>query len=86
MSYVRQVWNYSNANIKNIQKAVQNFDWEKAFENLSVDRKVDLLNETLLNNFRYYITSTKIKFNYYQLPWMNENIKRCLKERKEKQN
>ena len=85
MSYVRQVWNYSNANIKNIQKAVQNFDWEKAFENLSVDRKVDLLNETLLNNFRNYITSTKIKFNYYQLPWMNENIKRRLKEREEKQ-
>ena len=47
--YVCEVWDYSSANTKNIQKAVQNFDWEEAFGNFSVDRKVDLLNETLLN-------------------------------------
>ena len=75
------MWDYSSANTKNIQKAVQNFDWEKAFGNLSVDRKVDLLNETLLNIFRNYILNKKIKFNYCQPPWMNDNIKRCLKER-----
>ena len=51
-SYVCKVWDYSRADTKNIQKAVRNFDGEKAFGNLSVDRKVDLLNETLLNIFR----------------------------------
>ena len=75
------MWDYSSANTKNIQKAVQKFDWEKTFGNLSVDRKVDLLNETLLNIFRNYIPNKKIKFNYCQPPWMNDNIKRCLKER-----
>ena len=80
-SYVRQVLDYSSANAKNIQKAVRNFDCKKAFGNLSVDRKVDLLNETLLNIFRNYIPNKKIKFNYCQPPWMNDNIKRCLKER-----
>ena len=80
-NYVREVWDYSSANAENIQKAVWDFDWEKAFGNLSVDRKVDLLNETLLNIFRSYIPNKKIKFNYYQPPWMNDNIKRCLRER-----
>ena len=64
-----------------MQKAVRDLDWEKAFGNLSVDRKVDPLNETLLNIFRNYIPNKKIKFNYCQPPWMNNNIKRCLKER-----
>ena len=59
-SYVREVWDYSSANAENIQKAVR----EKAFGNLSVDRKVDLLNETLLNILRNYIPNKKIKFNY----------------------
>ena len=66
------MWDYGSANTKNIQKAVRNFDWEKAFGNLSVDRKVD---------FRNYIPNKKIKFNYRQPLWINDNIKRCLKER-----
>ena len=80
-SYVCEASDYSSANTKNIQKAYQNFNWEKAFVNISVDRKFDLLNETLLNIFRNYIPNKKIKFNYCQPPWMNDNIKRCLKER-----
>ena len=36
--YVREVWDYGSANTKNIQKAIRNFDWEKAFGNLCVDR------------------------------------------------
>ena len=79
-SYVREVWDNSTANTKNIQKAVQNFYWQEAFGNFSVDRKLNFLNETLLNIFRNYIPIKKIKVNYCQLPWMNDNIKRCLKE------
>ena len=74
-SYLREVWDYSSATAKNIQKAVQNFDVEKAFENLSVHRKVDHLNETLLNIFRNYIPSKRIKFDFCQPPWMNGNLK-----------
>ena len=59
-SYVREVWDYSSANAENIQKAALDFDWEKAFRNLSVDRKVDLLNEALLNILRNYIPNKKL--------------------------
>ena len=79
-SYVREVWNCSKASIKNIQKVVLIFYWTKNVENLSVDEKVNLLNETFLHIFRNYIPNKKIKFNYCQPPWMNDNIKRCLKK------
>ena len=41
------------------------FDWKKALENLSVDEKVNLLNETLLNILQNHISNIKIKFNHY---------------------
>ena len=38
--YVGEVWIYSPANVENNKKAISNFNWRKAFENLFVDRKV----------------------------------------------
>ena len=35
--YVREAWDYNKANVENIKKAVSNFNWNRAFENLSVD-------------------------------------------------
>ena len=64
--YVREVWDYSKANAENIKKAISSFNWNKAFENLSIDAKVELLNETLLNIFRNYIPNKKIKCDYRQ--------------------
>ena len=80
LTYVSEVWDYEKANIENIKKAISNFDWNKAFENLSVDEKVDFLNKTLLNIFRNYIPNKKIKCDYRQPPWMTD-IKKSLKER-----
>ena len=50
--YVREVWDYKKANIEKIKKPISNFDWNKVFENLSIDEKGELLNKTLLNIFR----------------------------------
>ena len=80
-TYVREVWDYQKASIENIKKAISNFDGNKAFENLSLDEKVDFLNKTLLNIFRNYIPIKKIKCGYRQPPWMTDNIKKSLKER-----
>ena len=57
--FVREVCEYKKANIENIKKEVSNFDWNKAFDNLSINEKVELLNETLLNIFRNYISNKK---------------------------
>ena len=76
-----EVWNYSKAYIQNFNKAKLDFNWRKPFEFLSVDSKVDLLNETLLNSFRNYIPNKKIKCDYRQPLWMTDDIKKSLKER-----
>ena len=67
-SYVCEVWDYRKANVKSIQKANQTFDWVKGFGNLSVDGKVGILNETLMNIFRNYIPNNKVKCNCCQPP------------------
>ena len=80
-SYIQGVWDYRKINVKSIQKAIQSFDWVKAFGNLSFDGKVDVLNKTLMVFFQNYIPNKKFKCNYCQPPWMNEKIKKCLRER-----
>ena len=70
-AYVREVWDYSKANAENIKKAISSFNWNKAFENLSIDAKVELLNETLLNIFRNYIPNKKLSATTVSLRgWM----------------
>ena len=66
-TYVREIWDYQKANIENIKKAISNFDWNKAFENFSVDEQVDFLNKTLLKIFRNYIPNKKIKCDFENL-------------------
>ena len=44
--YKREVWHYKLANCDCIQRAIKNFDWEKAFLNVDVNKKV--FNEILM--------------------------------------
>ena len=79
--FIREIWNYSKADVQNIRKSILDFNWRKFFESPSVDSKVDLLNKTLLNIFRNYIPNKKIKCDYRRPSWMTDDIKKYLKER-----
>ena len=78
--FIRKVRDYSKANIENVNKAISNFNWARAFENLSLDKKVELLNEALLNIYRNYIRNRKTKCDYRQPPWITDSIKKFLKK------
>ena len=65
---VSELWDYSKANVEHIKKAISNFNWHNAFKDLSVDEKVVLLNETLLNIFRNYIPIKKLNVITGNLP------------------
>ena len=43
--YLRDVWDYKNANSSYIECAVSNTDWEFLFLGANVNEKVDILNE-----------------------------------------
>ena len=78
---IGEVWNLSQSHMENIKYSISNFNWSKAFENLSVDGKVKHLNKTLINIFRNYIPNKKIKCDYCQPHWINDTIKSSLKQR-----
>ena len=59
--YLREVWNYKNANVNHIQSAVSSIDWEFLFRGANVNKKVDILNECLNNIFYNFIPNRIIK-------------------------
>ena len=78
-SYNREVWHYNDAKINLIQRSINNFDWKRAFRNLSINEQVELFNTTLLNIFSNFIPHETIKCNPKDPPWINKHIKRCFK-------
>ena len=78
-AYSREVWDYKNENAEGIHKIISRFNWKKAFENLSINENIDLLNATLLNIFRNYIPNKIVKCSYRDPPWLTKLIKSKLK-------
>ena len=79
--YIREVWDCKNAKVENIQQSVSGVDWNFIFQEKTVNKKVNILNECLLNVFHNFIPNKKIKFNYKDPPWMTEIVKSKLRER-----
>ena len=67
--------------MENTKYAIYKFNWSNGFENISLDGKVKHLNKTLLNIFRNYIQIKKMKCDYRQTPWINENKENSLNQR-----
>ena len=79
--YLREIWDYKNANIECIQKSIYNFDWTRAFQNRNCNEKCKILSETLLNIFHNFIPHKIKKFDYKTPEWINRSIKLSLKKR-----
>ena len=46
---VREIWHYVKANVDHTRKAINEFPWERKFENNSMDEKVNIFNATIKN-------------------------------------
>ena len=66
--YLREVWDYKNANVNHIQSAASSIDCEFLFHGANVNQKVDILNECLKNIFHNFIPNRIIKCNYRDPP------------------
>ena len=53
--YLREIWDYKNANSIYIQSAVSNTDWDFLFRGADVNKKVVMLNECFKNIFHNFI-------------------------------
>ena len=73
--YLREVWHYKEANADLIKRAINNFNWEKAFSNTNINEKVSLFNKMILNILNNCILHDTIICDDKDPPWFNSRIK-----------
>ena len=59
--YQRHVWNYAKANKDVILSALQNVDWHRLFANKTVNQRVNLLNDIILNFFTNFVPNKVLR-------------------------
>ena len=77
--YLREVWHYK-ANADLIKRAINNFNWEKAFSNTNINEKVSLFNKTILNILNNYIPHETMICDDKD-PWFNSRIKSLIENK-----
>ena len=73
--YQRLLWNYKEADVSKIQKALKLVNWDRLLDNKNVDSQVLILNDIILNIFRNFVPNKYVTFDDKDPVWMNENIK-----------
>ena len=78
--HFRTVWDYKNADAISIQRAIENFNWQYAFERKTINEKVQVFSEVLMNILSNFVPHKLLKFNYQQPLWMNLKISSSLRK------
>ena len=73
--YERHIWHYNKADIVSIRRALELFDWNQTFQNIDVNKQVEIFNSTILNIFKNYVPNEKIIVNEKDPPWITQTIK-----------
>ena len=68
-------------NIEFIRQAIENFDWNGALENVSLNRQVSIFNNTILNMISNFIPHETIICDDRDPPWINSKIKKIIHEK-----
>ena len=76
--YERLIWDYKDADIPSINRAIDIFDWGNSFEGKNVHEQVHFFNKTILNIFHNYIPKKTILCNDKDPPWFNNEIRNIL--------
>ena len=79
--YERHIWHYKHANTDMISKAIQGFDWDKAFLDKSTEEKASILTKTILNIMSNFIPNEIVTIDDRDPPWINNKIKSLIKNK-----
>ena len=69
---------YKYANTAQIKNALASFNWERVLSNSSIDKKISILNETIINVMNNYIPNERKVFDDQKPPWMNVEIENSI--------
>ena len=76
--YSREVWHFKEANTDLIRRALNDFNWERAFSNANVNEKLSIFNKSVLNVLSNFIPHETILCDDKDPPWFNSRIKSFL--------
>ena len=79
--YVWDVWRYKDGNTELIRRAVNEFNWQRAFLNNNVNEKVDIFNSTILNILSNFIPQEFVVCDDKAPPWFNKKIRALIQEK-----
>ena len=80
--YFRDVWHYQDANTDLIRRAIDMFDWDRAFVNTNVNEKVFILNKTVLDILSNFIPQETVTVDDNDPLWFTKKIKNLIQEKK----
>ena len=81
--YERHIWHYKHANTDMISKAIQGFDWDKAFLDNGTEEKASILTKTTVNIMSNFILNKIVTIDDRDPPWINNKIKSLIKNKNE---
>ena len=64
-----------------VRRAIDNFDWNRALDNVSPNRQVYIFNDTILNIINNFIPNGNIICDDTDPPWINSKIKKVIHEK-----
>ena len=77
----REVWHFQKADINLIRRAMNKFNWERAFFNLNINEMVSVFNTIFKHIMVNFIRHETIIFDDRDPPWINNRIKQLIYER-----
>ena len=72
---------YTPLLIELIRRAINGFNWTRAFSNTSVNEKVNIFNNTILNILSNFIPHEILTCDDKDPPWFNKKIKGIIQEK-----
>ena len=73
-------WHYKDANTELIRRAINEFNWQRAFLNTNVNEKVDIFNSTILNILSNFIPHEIVVCDDKDPLWFNKKIRALIQE------
>ena len=79
--YICKFWHYQDSNVDLIRRSINEFNWDRAFANKHVDRKLLIFNKTVLIVLSNFIPHEVTVCGDKDPPWFNGKIKSLIDEK-----
>ena len=80
--YFRDVWHYQDANTDLIRRAIDMFDWDRAFVDTNVNEKAFILNKIILNILSNFIPHETLTVDDKGPLWFTKKLINLIQEKK----